>query len=360
MTLGACDDCLRVSAALASVGGWLEVTKPRSRPARLLSLDPEALAFAVRKSGESKISTEISQFDPVSERDRISGIGVLSACQHQGDFDWPGVFADDPEPPAVLNVLGDAGLLADGGRRIAVVGARRADAYGRTISSEISAAVTSAGGVIVSGLALGVDGAAHSGALASAGGTTIAVVGGGVDRIYPKANSGLYRDVVARGCVVSEMPPGCGVWKWSFPARNRLIAALSELVVVTQAAVGSGSLHTAEAALERCRPLAAVPGRIDSAISAGSNRLISDGAMVICDPQDPARIIGLEPESVTTIVPPELASSFGAVKGGQIESLIAAGGPASRAIFQDLARLELLGLVIREPGGRWRAALASG
>jgi DNA processing protein len=250
--------------------------------------------------------------------------------------------------------------LANGTPRIAVVGARRADAYGRSVSTEIGLTAARSGAVIVSGLALGVDGAAHSGALSSESGATIAVVGGGVDRIYPKANSGLYGEIVMRGCVVSEMPPGCAVWKWSFPARNRLIAALSDLVVVTQAAVGSGSLHTAEAALERGRPLAAVPGRVDSVINAGSNRLIADGAMVICEPADPARFVGLQVSAPSVSVPPALSGSWRAVQSGEVEMMLAAGGPSARALAHDLARLELLGLVVREAGGRWRAAVATG
>jgi len=360
MSVGACDDCLRTSAALASVGGWLEVTTPRSRPSRLLSLDPEALASAVRKSGEIRICTEIEEFDPAQERERTIGLGVLSACRHGGDFAWPEALVDDPEPPAVLNVLGNPHLLATEQRRIAVVGARKADAYGRWISKEVASTAARAGGVVVSGLALGVDGAAHEGALSSGSSTTIAVVGGGVDRVYPKANSELHRQIVEHGCVVSEMPPGCGVWKWSFPARNRLIAALSELVVVTQAAVGSGSLHTAEAALTRGRPLAAVPGRIDSSICEGSNRLIADGAMVVCDPADPARFIGLEPRANRSVIPDELADTWRAVVSGQIETIISAGGAVGRAAARDLVRLELSGLVEREPGGRWRTVVASG
>jgi DNA processing protein len=338
----------------------LEVTAPRARPSRLLSLDPEALAFAVRKTGETRISTEINQFDPASERDRIADLGVASACRHGGDFAWPLVFVEDPEPPAVLNVLGNPELLAEVVRRIAVVGARRADSYGRWISKEIARTAASSGGVIVSGLALGVDGAAHAGALSAGAQTTVAIVGGGVDRIYPKANSELHREIVEHGCVVSEMPPGCGVWKWSFPARNRLIAAFSELVVVTQAAVGSGSLHTAEAALQRGRPLAAVPGRIDSSISDGANRLIADGAMVICEPADPARFIGLELGGHCTNVPEGLRITWTAVANGEAESLLAAGGSVGAETTRDLVRLELLGLVEREAGGRWRTAVASG
>ena len=360
MSPGACDDCLRTSAALASVGGWLEVTAPRARPSRLLSLDPEALSHAVRKSGETRICTEISEFDPASERARIAELGVLSACSHRGDFSWPDALTDDPEPPAVLNVLGDPRLLTDGVRRIAVVGARRADSYGRWISHEIAHTAAASCGVVVSGLALGVDGAAHSGALQAGPRTTVAIVGGGVDRIYPKANTTLHAEIVKHGCVVSEMPPGCGVWKWSFPARNRLIAALSELVVVTQAAVGSGSLHTAEAALQRGRPLAAVPGRVDSSISEGANRLIADGAMVVCEPADPARFLGLDLAVKGPVVPAELSGTWSAVVAGQVEQLIASGGATARATAHDLVRLELLGLVQREAGGRWRTAVASG
>ncbi len=353
MSSGPCDECLLGSVVLASIGGVLEVTSPASRPRRLLSLEPAQLLNEANRLGRRKAKFDIESFDLDAERKRISELGVASACRHGGQFEWPLELLNDPEPPWVINALGDTRLLSASRKRIAIVGARRADAYGRETARRIGREAAASGGVVVSGLALGIDAAAHKGALEPPGGQTIAVVGGGVDIPYPRTNSDLHRAIAERGCVISEMPPGTGVWRWSFPARNRLIAALSDVVTIVQAAHGSGSLHTAEAALVRGRTLAAVPGRIDLPISAGSNGLLADGAIVVTDPCIPGDMLGLVRASAATKAPPELAETMEAVESRCITQLLADGGSRAEQLRRDLVLLELEGLVQQLAGGEW-------
>lgn len=352
MSGGACDRCLACSATLASVGGHLQFTAPSLRPRRLLSLDSEALIEAVGGERRGSLLKELRRFDPDLQRSQLERAGIATSCRHRGDFEWPAFLAVDPEPPWVLHVLGDPALLAPRRPALAVVGARKADSYGRETARRIAREASLAGAVVVSGLALGIDAAAHVGALDSAEGRTVAVVGGGVDRPYPRSHSTLHRRIVERGCVVSEMPPGTGVWRWSFPARNRLIAAMSRLVVVVQADLGSGSLHTAEAALARGVPLAGVPGRIDSPLSSGVNRLIADGAVVIGDPAVVPALVGLSAAKGPR-VPENLKGAFDLVVEGRSTDQLERGDEQSAQLALDLARLELEGFVQRVPGGRW-------
>lgn len=354
MSYGACDRCLRGSTALAAVGGAVEIMPPYRRPRRILSLEPERLVSEVGGAGGAARLLDLATFDPAAERERIRSLGVLSACRHRGDFPWPDAFVADPEPPWVLNAIGDASLLGAAIPSVAVVGARRADGYGLESARRIALESAAAGAAVVSGLALGVDCAAHRGALEVSDGMTIAVVGGGVDIPYPRANRSVHAEIAERGCVVSEMPPGTGVWRWSFPARNRLIAALSDVVTVVQAAEGSGSLHTADAALLRGVTVAAVPGRIDSELSAGSNRLIADGAVPVVSPATPAALLGLETRLPERSVPVGLEWAMEAVMGGLASATLDSGGAQADALRRALTALEIQGHVHRAPGGGWR------
>ena len=354
MSIGACDSCLLASAALAAVGGVVEITAPSRRPRAILSLEPDRLLHEVRRTGGSSGSFSLDGFDAAGERQRIQTLGVASACRHRGDFHWPESLREDPEPPWVLNLLGDPSLITAPRMRVAVVGARKADPYGIQTARAIARESAAAGAVVISGLALGIDCAAHRGALEARDGLTVAVVGGGVDRPYPRSNRDVHAEIVERGCVVSEMPPGTGVWRWSFPARNRLIAAFADLVVVVQATEGSGSLHTADAALVRCIAVAAVPGRIDHQLSAGTNRLISDGGFVVVDALTPTALLGLEPDRLEAPVRGQLGHAFESVRNGSAAGILNAGGAAASDLRRDLTLLELDGLVERTPGGGWR------
>jgi DNA processing protein len=167
---------------------------------------------------------------------------------------------------------------------VTVVGARRASSYGREAARDLGRELAAAGMAVVSGLAFGVDACAHRGALDA--GLTIAVLGCGADVAYPAAHRSLWRRIGERGLVLSEMPPGSGAWRWTFPARNRIMAALAGMTVVVEAAERSGSLITADLAADLGRDLGAVPGPIGSRLSAGPHNLLAGGACLIRDAQD--------------------------------------------------------------------------
>lgn len=212
------------------------------------------------------------------------GIQILSP--HDGT--WP--FADDPEPPGLLFCLGDLDLLSAAGR-VGVVGTRRCTAVGRTVANRLGREIAEAGGVVVSGLALGVDGAAHRGVL-ERGGKAVGVVGSGLDVVYPKANQDLWEAVGKRGLLISEWPATVRPKPWRFPARNRLIAGLSEAVVVVESHDRGGALSTADEALRRDLPVMVVPGSVLSPASEGTNALLVDGAIPVRDAGDVLAYLG--------------------------------------------------------------------
>jgi DNA processing protein len=207
-----------------------------------------------------------------------------------GDEGWPSALVEDPEPPVALFVLGDPGALAR--PCVAIIGTRRCTAAGRSIATEIGAALAAAGVCVVSGLALGIDGAAHRGAVDAAG-TPVAVVGSGLDVVYPERHRTLWAEVAEHGAVLSEYPLGSPPERWHFPARNRIIAGLASIVVVVESHAGGGSMHTVDAALERDRLVTAVPGPVRSPASAGTNGLLVSGATPVRDATDVLLALGL-------------------------------------------------------------------
>jgi DNA processing protein len=217
---------------------------------------------------------------------------------------------------------------------------------------------------VVSGLAYGIDSAAHRGALA-AGGRTVAVLGSGPDRPYPKARAGLYRRILEQGMVISELPPGTSPFRWTFPARNRIMAALAGMTVVVEAAERSGSLITATMAQDLGRELGAVPGPVNAWLSAGTNQLLSDGAAVIRGAQDVLDVVlGTGRSSVEVGGPRldrDLADVLALVEEGHSSCdsvAVALATTASRAATA-LARLELLAYVASDGTGRYaRTGLA--
>ena len=216
-----------------------------------------------------------------------AGVGVLAF----GGAGYPAVLAEDHEPPGVLFHRGDPGVVE--GRRVGIVGTRRCTRYGRELAYELGRDLAASGVRIVSGLAAGVDGAAHNGALAAGGAPPIAVVGSGVDVVYPKRHSQLWADVAAAGLLVSEAPLGAAPEPWRFPVRNRVIAALSEVVVVVESHARGGSRYTVEAAAERSRTVMAVPGSVRNPASAYTNALLADGCAPARDATDVLVALGL-------------------------------------------------------------------
>ena len=259
---------------------------------------------------------------------------------------------DDAAP--LLFVLGWAEALA--GRSVAVVGARASSAYGRRVAGEIGAALARAGLVVVSGLAYGIDAHAHRAAL-DAGGLAVAILGSGPETVYPAAHRALAGRVAARGALVTEFPPGFPPLPHHFPHRNRLIAGLAECVVVVEARERSGSLSTASraGALAEGRVFA-VPGPIDAPASAGTNRLIRDGAHVYTEPDDVLQRLGLP------LVGSRPRSRSRAERGDAVlaalrdapatpDELVRRLGRTPEALAADLVRLELEGRVARDADG---------
>lgn len=230
------------------------------------------------------------------ERARDVGARVLA----HGDADYPERLLDLRDPPPVLFALGALGQLA--APCIAIVGTRRATGYGERVTVEIAGALARAGVTIVSGMARGIDGAAHRAALA-AGGCTAAVLGTGVDVAYPVAHRALHAQIALRGVLLSEELPGDRASGGSFPKRNRIIAALARATIVVEAPHRSGALITAAHALDLDRGVAAVPGPIDVPQSAGANLLIRDGAIMITDVADALALAAVSPQRIQSRAP---------------------------------------------------------
>ena len=206
----------------------------------------------------------------------------------------PRLLAAIHDPPRVLYLRGQGEPSLLRGPTVAVVGARACSSYGRSVARALARELAAAGLAVVSGMARGIDGEAHRGAL-DAGGTTVAVLGCGVDRDYPAAHAELARRICERGLVVSEYEPGIEPAPWRFPARNRIIAGLSCATVVVEARERSGALITADFALEEGREVLAVPGEITSALSAGTNALLRLGATPVTCAGDVLESLGVEP-----------------------------------------------------------------
>jgi DNA processing protein len=249
------------------------------------------------------------------------------------------------------------------GETVTIVGSRRATAYGRAIATGLARDLAAAGVTVVSGLAYGIDSAAHRGAL-DAGGTTIAVLAGGPDVAQPPSSLGLYRRIAGSGAVISEQPPGATVRAWSFPVRNRIMAALAKVTVVVEATQRSGSTVTARQAVEIGRTLGAVPGPVTSRASSGTNELIRDGALCVTGTEDVLDLLyGVGAKSVSRTGPPlepELERALSAVEAGagSPDAVAAASGLGGREVAIALTRLELVGYVASGPTGLYvRTAL---
>jgi DNA processing protein len=205
---------------------------------------------------------------------------------------YPRRLGSDPEPPGVLFFAG--GELREC-PRVAIVGTRRCTRYGLDVARELGRSLSAAGVSVVSGLARGIDAAAHAGSLDVRCAPPVAVVGSGVDTVYPSSNRELWGRVARAGTIVSESPLGATPQRWRFPARNRLIAGLADALVVVESRERGGSMSTVEAALRRDVDVFAVPGPVRSAASAGTNRLIADGAAPMCDVGDVLLAVGVDP-----------------------------------------------------------------
>ncbi|CAM2139414.1 DNA processing protein [Pararobbsia alpina] len=238
-----------------------------------------------------------------------------------GDPAYPPALLESPDPPPMLYVSGRLELLHPGGEGqpgVAVVGSRSATHAGRTQAQRFATALGDAGVRVVSGLAMGIDAVAHSSALDTAGGT-VAVVGTGVDRVYPLENRELGERIAVEGAVVSEWPLGTPPRPAHFPRRNRVIAALSAGVLVVEATPHSGSLITAQLAIDYGRDVYAIPGSIEAPCKRGCNRLIREGAMLVESPNDLLALLGLIcPEAEARSVRQRHASTLASAPAAQV------------------------------------------
>jgi DNA processing protein len=267
------------------------------------------------------------------------------------DDDYPANLRNVADPPPVLFVRGE--LRSEDTRAVALVGTRRATAYGHAVAERLARDLVAAGVSVVSGLAKGVDTTAHQAALAS-GGRTIAVLGNGLDQVYPPENAGLARRIVeaSGGAVVAEFSPGIPPDAVNFPRRNRIISGLSLATVIIEAPEKSGALITADFALEQGRDVLAVPGSILSPASVGTNQLIRQGAIPVTCVEDILEVIGPPVENTPALVRdvPSLAAEESAVcqaLGGEprhVDDLARTLGMGPGTISATLTMLELKGL----------------
>jgi DNA processing protein len=318
-----------------------------TRSPELLRLSDEDLVAATAPKVAGQLLGRVAALGEAELQAQLDAAGCWACCRH-GDL-YPAGLRDAADAPWALIGRGDPGLL-DGLEpfgAVTVVGARRATSYGREVARDLGRELAAAGLVVVSGLAFGIDACAHRGALDA--GRTIAVLGCGPDVAYPAAHRSLWRQICETNLVISELPPGAAPWRWTFPARNRTMAALAGMTVVVEAAARSGSLITADLAADLGRDLGAVPGPVNSRTSAGPNALLAGGACVVRDAQDVLdamlgpgirRLDRSGPALEST-----LAAALAAVEAGEAscDAVAAALGLSGPAAAAALARLELLG-----------------
>jgi DNA processing protein len=363
---GACAACVRQAWLVQRLGGRLEIARhDEARLPEVLALRDADLISALGGKEAARIGAEHAAFDATAARAAASRASLATICRH--DPRYPKRLAEMRDAPAVLHVAGSLHRfvrLADVEQRIvAIVGTRRASRDGLEVARALGRDLALAGVPVVSGMALGIDAAAQRGAV-DAGGLSVAVLAGGADVPYPRRERPLHSSLVQRGLVISEAPPGGRAWKWAFPARNRIIAGLADLTVVVEAAERSGSLITADLALRLGREVAAVPGPVTSAISAGTNALLKDGATLVRNAQDVLDALygaggapTLSPSKIE--LEPHLAQLLQAVGEGRDTVAALAGTSPERAeqAMIALTELELRGLLRRDPGGRYGLVL---
>jgi DNA processing protein len=295
-------------------------------------------------------------FDEAELRARLAAAGIRWLAR--SDPAYPSALAAIFDPPVGLFVRGAGALDLLGQPAVAIVGARACSSYGGHVARTFGRELAAAGLVVVSGMARGIDGEAHRGAL-EAGGRTVAVLGCGVDRDYPAAHRELARRICCDGLVVSEYAPGVEPAPWRFPARNRIVAGLAQATVVIEARERSGALITADLAVEEGREVFAVPGEITSALSAGTNALLKLGAAVATSAADVLEAFGLgpEPPPLPDLTPPAEAV-LARLRDGPLsaDELVRALGLDAAAASAALTELELHGL-LTEAAGIFRASV---
>ncbi len=355
MSPRACDACVSRTWLIGRMAGHID--RARARIESVLALGEQELIAALGGRQQDGLRRELEWLDVAAARSRSQAAGLETICACDGAY--PPALRELGAPPAVLHVAGglDRLLALASAEAVAIVGSRRASPYGSEVARSLGRGLGLAGIPVVSGMALGIDSAAHVGALEAAA-PTVAVLPGSADRPYPPGKRSLHRRILAAGVAVSELGPGIGVRRWMFLARNRIIAALAAMTVVVEAGEYSGALVTARLAGELGRPLGAVPGRVTTPQAAGSNRLLADGARLVRGPQDVLdHLFGVGACRTAPERPPppaELRPLLAAVADGHdtLAALARAGFDSEQGLA-GLAALELEGYVHRGAGGRF-------
>ena len=344
----------RRALALADALGGAEAVV-RADAARLAALGVRAERAAAIAAAQAAVPALLARL-------AAAGARVVTWA----DDEYPSRLRQIPDPPPALFVRGE---VADLDRpAVAVVGARRASGYGRRVAEELGRDLAAAGLVVVSGLAAGIDGAAHRGALA-ADGRTVAVLGTGIDQVYPPWHGDLAREIAASGAIATEFPPGTPPLPGHFPQRNRIVSGLAVATVVVEADERSGSLITAAHALDQNRSVFAVPGPVGSSRHAGPHRLIREGAGLVRSAEDvlaeiaPSlidRLAHRRVEREAARLEPDERLVIDALRQDevQLEALIITTGMRSEAVLETLLALELRGLVVQSAGKRFRGRAA--
>jgi len=357
----------------AATAAWLQLARvPGLRPNRLHALiaeygSPEAvLAADSRSLAERGVGAAaraaLLRPDPVAHARDLAWLSESgNDLVTRNDPDYPAALAACHDPPPLLFLRGCRALLA--APCIAVVGSRNPTGAGRTVARQLAGALAEAGLAVVSGLAVGIDGVAHSAAL-EVGGMTVAVTGNGLDRVYPAVHRDLARRVGEHGLLISEFSPGTPPLARHFPQRNRVISGLSLGVLVIEAALRSGSLITARLAADQGREVFAVPGALSNPLTRGCHRLIRDGATlvecvddVLAELPGPRRAVPPAPGRLAAAPRPGTRDGDLAVvlRAGpaSLDALVEATGRPAGAVAAGLLALELAGHVSSDPGGRY-------
>jgi DNA processing protein len=362
-----CDPCLRRAVLIARlaprIAGLLE--RPRARVAGLLALSEHDLLAAVGGPHADRLLAELDRLDIGAERDRFADAQVHVLCRHSRAY--PPLLLELTDAPAALFAVGRRTALEALREEptVAIVGTRNPSPYGTEVAYALGRGLGAAGVPVVSGLALGIDATAHRGCLAGRG-LPVAVLAGGPDVIYPRRHHRLHEAVREAGLVLSELPPGTQPFRWSFPARNRIMAGLARMTVVVEAADPSGSLITTDFARDLGRSVAAVPGRVTSRVARGTNGLLKDGAVPITGAEDV--LDELFGAGVRRVAPPEAAAPEPAdpdlrriLEAAESHGSVAAIAEQARVSTGEaraaLGRLEAEGYLIRRDLGGWERAL---
>lgn len=337
---------------------WLALAlTPGVGPARLARVrdsagdEPPSIAL-VREVLGSNLAESYTQILHQDEESRIRAAAARTGATVLGMWEpaYPENLLHLPQPPTVLYIQGQIPPLT---RSVAIVGTRKATGAGIAFARQAASELARAGFTVVSGLALGIDGAAHQAAL-NAGGHTLAVLGSGLDQIYPES----HRTLATQIDLVSEFPFGTTAKPEFFPRRNRIVAALSRAILVVEAPEHSGALITARSGLELGREILAVPGRPSDPNAQGCNALIRDGAHLVVSAAEIIELLGAQPQS-TTLPQSRVYQALAGLGEALPETLAAACGISTQEVLAELAILELTGLVRLAPGGRYVALPSS-